>query len=89
MSFVGPRPLIPEETEIRQMRLEAGVYSVRPGVTGLAQINGRDRISDKQKTAYDKLYVERRNLWIDFRILCKTVEVVLTRRGMIQDTTDH
>ena len=85
MSFVGPRPLIPEEDNIRRMRLEAGVYAVRPGVTGLAQINGRDHISDEEKTAYDKQYVEHHNLWIDFKILCRTVAVVLTHRGMGRD----
>lgn len=85
MSFVGPRPLIPEETEIRQMRLDAGVYAVRPGVTGLAQVSGRDTISDEEKTAFDKQYVEHHNLWVDFKILCKTVAVVLTHRGMGRD----
>ena len=85
MSFVGPRPLIPEEDNIRQMRLEAGVYAVRPGVTGLAQISGRDKISDAEKTAYDKQYVEHHTLWADCKILCKTFAVVLTHRGMGRD----
>ena len=85
MSFVGPRPLIPEEDTIRQMRLEAGVYAVRPGVTGLAQVNGRDNITDEEKTAFDKQYVEHHNLWIDFKILLQTVSVVLTHRGMGRD----
>ena len=85
MSFVGPRPLIPEEDRIRKMRLEAGVYAVRPGVTGLAQINGRDCITDEEKTAFDKQYVEHHDLWVDFKILCKTVVVVLTHKGMGRD----
>ena len=85
MSFVGPRPLIPEEDTIRQMRLEAGVYAVRPGVTGLAQVSGRDSITDEEKTAFDKQYVEHHNLWIDFKILLQTVSVVLTHRGMGRD----
>ena len=49
MSFVGPRPLIPEEKEIRALRREYGVYSVRPGMTGLAQVNGRDKLSIEEK----------------------------------------
>ena len=85
MSFVGPRPLIPEEDRIRQMRLQAGVYAVRPGVTGLAQVSGRDCITDEEKTAFDKQYVDHHNLWIDFRILCRTVAVVLTHKGMGRD----
>lgn len=85
MSFVGPRPLIPEEENIRVMRREAGVYSVRPGVTGLAQINGRDCISDEEKTAFDKQYVEHHSLPGDVKILCKTVVVVLTHRGMSKE----
>ena len=84
MSFVGPRPLIPEEEGIRQMRLEAGVYSVRPGVTGLAQVSGRDSLPDEEKAAFDKQYVDERSLWLDIKILCRTVVVVLTRRGMTQ-----
>ena len=84
MSFVGPRPLIPEEDRIRRMRLEAGVYSVRPGVTGLAQVNGRDSISDEEKAAYDKQYVDEHSLRLDIKILLRTVGVVLTRRGMTQ-----
>lgn len=88
MSFVGPRPLIPEETEIRELRLQAGVYRVRPGVTGLAQINGRDTITDAEKAAFDKEYVDNQSLWLDFRILCKTVRVVLTHSGMTQKTKE-
>ncbi len=84
MSFVGPRPLIPEEEEIRRMRLEAGVYRVRPGVTGLAQVSGRDTITDEEKAAYDKQYVDEQSLLLDLKILCRTVGVVLTRRGMTQ-----
>ena len=84
MSFVGPRPLIPQEERIREMRREAGVYSVRPGVTGLAQVSGRECITDEEKTAFDKQYVENRSLWLDFKILCKTFVVVLTHRGIRQ-----
>lgn len=54
MSFVGPRPLIPEEKEIRALRREYGVYSVRPGMTGLAQVNGRDKLSIEEKPCLTK-----------------------------------
>ncbi|MCL2507858.1 MAG: sugar transferase [Oscillospiraceae bacterium] len=82
MSFVGPRPLIPEEDVIRKLRAKYGVYGVRPGVTGWAQVMGRDSIGDEEKAAYDKEYVERRSLWFDIQILLKTVGVVLTKENM-------
>ncbi|MBQ7543261.1 MAG: sugar transferase [Clostridia bacterium] len=86
MSFVGPRPLIPEESEIDEMRSAAGVYSVRPGVTGLAQVSGRDNLSNEEKTAYDSEYVRTQSLRLDLKILCKTVGVVLRRENMTQDS---
>ncbi|MBR6785584.1 MAG: sugar transferase [Clostridia bacterium] len=82
MSFVGPRPLIPEEKEIRQIRKELGVYSVRPGITGLAQVNGRDMLSAKEKALFDKEYVEKQSLLFDIKIMFKTVLVVLKRENI-------
>lgn len=82
MSFVGPRPLIPEEKEIRNLRKEYGVYSVRPGITGWAQINGRDMLSVKEKALFDKEYVEKQSFIFDIKILFKTVAVVLKRENI-------
>ncbi len=82
MSFVGPRPLIPEEKEIRQIRKELGVYSVRPGITGLAQVNGRDMLSAKEKALFDKEYVEKQSFLFDIKIMFKTVLVVLKRENI-------
>ena len=82
MSFIGPRPLIPEEDKIRELRAQYGVYSVLPGVTGWAQVMGRDLISDEEKAAFDKEYVERRSLLFDIKIAFKTVAVVLTGKNM-------
>lgn len=84
MSFVGPRPLIPEEKEIRVLRAEYNVYSVRPGMTGLAQINGRDVLNYKQKAELDREYVENQSLLGDIRILFKTVFVVLSARDVVE-----
>lgn len=77
MSFVGPRPLIPKEKEIRKLREKYNVYSVRPGITGLAQVNGRDNISIEQKALFDKQYVENQSLSLDIKILLKTVVNVI------------
>ena len=82
MSFVGPRPLIPEEGIIREMRAEAGVYSVPPGLTGWAQVNGRANVSDSEKVALDREYIEKRSFWLDMKILVKTFVQVLTRKDV-------
>ena len=90
MSFVGPRPLIPEEKEIRELREKYGVYSVRPGMTGLAQINGRDNLTDEQKAEFDRQYVEKHTIWLDIEIMFKTVFAVLTGKDVVEgkDKTD-
>lgn len=78
MSLVGPRPLIPEEEDIAELRREYGVYSVRPGITGWAQVNGRDDISAEKKALLDKEYVEKQSVSFDIKILFRTVKVVIT-----------
>lgn len=84
MSIVGPRPLIPEEKEIHALRERYGVYKVRPGVTGWAQINGRDALDDETKALYDKEYVEKQSLLFDIKILLKTVAVVFKRENITE-----
>lgn len=82
MSFVGPRPLIPEEKEIRALRKKYNVYSVRPGITGWAQINGRDNLTDEEKALFDKEYIDKQSIWLDIKIMFKTVFVVLKRENI-------
>ena len=84
MSFVGPRPLIPEEKEIRQLRKEYGIYSVRPGITGWAQVNGRDMLSDEEKALFDKEYIDKQSIAFDIKIMFKTVMVVLKRENIAE-----
>ena len=81
MSLVGPRPLIPAEKEIRELRAEYGVYSVRPGITGWAQVNGRDDISIEKKALLDKEYVEKKSIAFDIKIIFKTIKMVITHEG--------
>ena len=76
MSLVGPRPLISDEYEIHAMRMRFGVYSMRPGLTGLAQINGRDLVSPEEKVRWDVKYLERCSFWTDLKILLATVPKV-------------
>ncbi len=84
MSIVGPRPLIPEEKEIRVMREKLGVYDVLPGITGLAQVKGRDTLDDKEKAELDRRYVENFGIKQDIAILFSTVFAVLTRKDIIE-----
>lgn len=79
LSLIGPRPLIPQETEVHRMRREAGVYQLRPGITGWAQVNGRDFLTDEEKVAYDREYLEKVGLKMDILIICKTVKKVFCR----------
>lgn len=81
MSIVGPRPLIAVESEIHDLRKQQGVYDVRPGVTGWAQVNGRDNLTTEEKVRYDAEYVEKRSIAFDIKVLWQTVAVVLKKEG--------
>ncbi len=82
MSLIGPRPLIPEEKEIRELRRKYNVYSVRPGITGWAQVNGRDNVSAEKKALLDKEYVEKQSLMFDIKIFFMTIHQVLRRKDV-------
>lgn len=82
MSLIGPRPLIPEETKIRELRQKYNVYSVRPGITGWAQVNGRDNVSVEKKALLDKEYVEKQSLMFDIKIFFMTIHQVLCRKDV-------
>ena len=88
MSFVGPRPLISSEMRAHRFRLESGVYRFRPGLTGMAQINGRDEISFMKKMKFDKLYFDNWSLKLDLVILLRSVGVALKQEGY-QEGTIH
>ena len=89
MSLVGPRPLIPNEEEIHEMRDRFGVYTVRPGVTGLAQINGRDTISPAEKVRWDVRYLENFGPVLDLKILIATVPKVFGGEGIVEGYGSH
>lgn len=81
MSMVGPRPLLMEYLPLYTQE-QARRNEVRPGVTGWAQINGRNAISWEEKFRLDVWYVDNRNFFLDIKILCVTVKKVLTRDGI-------
>ena len=84
MSLVGPRPLLVRYLD-RYDEEQARRHDVKPGVTGWAQINGRNAISWDEKFEYDVWYVDNRSIWLDIYILLKTVEKVLLREGINAD----
>lgn len=81
MSLVGPRPLLMEYLPLYSPE-QARRHEVRPGITGWAQVNGRNAISWEQKFELDIWYVNNRSLWLDIKILCLTLKKVLVRDGI-------
>lgn len=82
MSLVGPRPALFNQDDLIAARRAVGVDALRPGVTGWAQINGRDELAIPDKVALDAEYLRRRSFLFDLRILVSTVVPVLTARGV-------
>ena len=83
MSLVGPRPLLMEYID-RYTPEQARRHNAKPGITGWAQVNGRNAISWDQKFALDVWYVDHQSLWLDARILALTAREVLRRKGITQ-----
>jgi lipopolysaccharide/colanic/teichoic acid biosynthesis glycosyltransferase len=81
MSLVGPRPLLVEYLSLYS-DAELQRHNVRPGITGWAQVNGRNTVSWKQRFSYDVWYVENHNFWLDIKILFLTVKKVFVRDGI-------
>jgi O-antigen biosynthesis protein WbqP len=82
MSFVGPRPALFNQDDLIALRTEKGVHELVPGLTGWAQVNGRDELPIPQKVALDAEYLERRSLLFDIKILWLTALKVLARDGV-------
>ena len=82
MSIVGPRPVIDKEVRLLELRKECKVDSILPGITGLAQINGRDHVDDYQKVKYDFEYLVKRNLVLDITIIINTILKVIKSEGI-------
>ena len=82
MSFVGPRPALYNQDDLIALRTEAGVDQLLPGLTGWAQVNGRDELPIPQKVMLDIEYMHRRSLWFDIVILWMTFLKVLKRDGV-------
>jgi len=82
MVFVGPRPALYNQDDLMALRVAAGVHKLKPGITGWAQINGRDELSLEDKVAYEKEYLERKSFLFDLKILVLTFMRVLGSKGV-------
>jgi O-antigen biosynthesis protein WbqP len=82
MSFVGPRPALYNQFDLIELRTQAGVHNLQPGLTGWAQINGRDELPISEKVKLDIEYMQRQSLGLDFYILWKTILKVIIRDGV-------
>jgi len=81
MSFIGPRPALPSQEDVVNLRENLGVHSVRPGITGLAQVMGRDDLDVETKVNYDAKYCRELSFISDLSILFRTFGAVLSGRG--------
>jgi O-antigen biosynthesis protein WbqP len=82
MSFVGPRPALFNQQDLIALRTELGVHTLVPGLTGWAQVNGRDELPIPEKVKLDVAYLQRQSLWFDVGILWLTFVKVLRRDGV-------
>lgn len=82
MSFIGPRPALWNQHDLITARKASGVDKIKPGITGWAQVNGRDELSIQEKVKFDGYYVRNMNLFLDLKILVLTLTSVITRKGI-------
>ncbi|HAZ11708.1 MAG: hypothetical protein A2X86_18460 [Bdellovibrionales bacterium GWA2_49_15] len=82
MSFVGPRPALFNQDDLMNLRIQVGVHVLRPGLTGHAQINGRDSISIPDKVALDKFYLDNYSFLLDMKIIMLTVVRVVVGKDI-------
>ena len=82
MVFVGPRPALYNQVDLIILRQSTGVSKLKPGITGWAQINGRDNISIEKKVQFEKEYLEKKSFLFDFEIVIKTVIHIFTTKNI-------
>lgn len=82
MAFIGPRPALYNQNDLMELRILNGVEGLMPGITGWAQVNGRDDISIVEKVRYEKEYLQNKSLKLDFIILLKTFLNIISRKNI-------
>lgn len=90
MSVVGPRPALYNQHDLIEMRTKANVHTVRPGLTGLAQVSGRDELELDKKVYFDQQYLEKQSFFYDLKLIFLTVAKVFKSEGVVEGaiTTD-
>ncbi|MCX6343536.1 MAG: sugar transferase [Armatimonadetes bacterium] len=81
MSFIGPRPALPSQTDVNELREQMNAHRIKPGITGLAQAMGRDNLDNATKVSYDAKYSRSVSLLLDIKILMMTASAVICARG--------
>ena len=89
MSFIGPRPVLYTEIELIEEREKYFANSVYPGLTGLAQVNGRDTLNYKEKAKFDGIYANKITFLVYLKIFIKTIKIVLTKEGIIEGDSNN
>ncbi len=84
MSVVGPRPALYNQYDLIEMRTKANVHTVRPGLTGLAQVSGRDELENEQKVYFDQQYVQKQTFFFDLKLIFLTVVKVFKSEGVVE-----
>lgn len=82
MVFVGPRPALYNQDDLMALRVAAGVHKLKPGITGWAQINGRDELELDEKVKFEKEYLDKKSLFFDLKIIFMTFTKVLKSQGV-------
>jgi O-antigen biosynthesis protein WbqP len=82
MTLVGPRPALPSQRDLLALRHKHGLTGLRPGITGWAQVNGRDHLTIEQKVFYEKEYCDRHSIALDLKIFARTIKKVLKGEGV-------
>lgn len=82
MCFVGPRPALYNQDDLMELRVKSGVDQLKPGITGWAQINGRDEISIEEKVTFEREYLELKSIWFDFKIIIRTFTSIIKSKGV-------
>ena len=82
MNFIGPRPALYNQGDLIELRTQTGVHTLMPGVTGWAQVNGRDELSIPDKVKMDEYYLKNKSLWLNIKILFMTVFKVFKTEGV-------
>ena len=82
MCFIGPRPPIPSQKKIILLRKKSGVLNLMPGITGYAQVNGRDNLNDEEKHIFDLYYLNNKSILLDLRIIILTFLKVIFKTNV-------